>query len=238
MNLGDGVILEKIRTSKCDFDVTIDGLKQLKESKVSAAVIQAMISAKSSDPVVNRLTGATGDPNDPNAPHAAGVYLYEEANGQKKMTKLMGESASISGGGGPFGSSQRAVLSGLNAKLQLTVRRPIFYMYLGKGGENQLVGGMTPAQLPLVQLDLKDNKKTQIRSVVIGSHAAHPFGVNQKTGIEEKSKRPIDEQEVTPGVYKVTPQNDLTDGEYGFAQVSGGFAMVAGQIFCFGIHSK
>jgi hypothetical protein len=238
MNLGDGVILEKIRTSKCDFDVTIDGLRQLKEAKVSDAVIQAMISAKSSASAVNGLTVATGDPNDPNAPHAAGVYLYEEANGQKKMTKLMGESASISGGGGPFGGSQRAVLSGLNAKLQLTVRRPVFYMYLGKGGENQLVGGMTPAQLPLVQLDLKDNKKTQIRSVVIGSHAGGPWSSSMKAGIEEKFKRPFDEQEMSPGVYRVTPQNDLTDGEYGFVHVSGGFAMAEGQIFCFGIHSK
>jgi hypothetical protein len=58
-----------------------------------------MISAKSSAPAVNRLTVATGDPNDPNAPHAAGVYLYEEANGQKKMTKLMGESFISSGHG-------------------------------------------------------------------------------------------------------------------------------------------
>jgi hypothetical protein len=51
MNLGDGVIVEKIRASKCDFDVTIDGLKQLKEAKVSDAVMQAMIAAKSPAPM-------------------------------------------------------------------------------------------------------------------------------------------------------------------------------------------
>ena len=235
---GDVLIVGKIKVSKCDFDVSIDALKELKAAKVSDAVMEAMIAAKpapsaSSGPVVS-----SGDPNDPNAPHAAGVYLYEEAGGQKKMTKIMAESASIRGGAGPFGGSQRAELSGLKAKLQLTARRPVFYMYLGTGGENQLVGGTTPAQLPLVKFDVKDNKKIQIRSVVIGSHAGGPFSATSKTGIEEKFKKPCQEQEMSPGVYKVNPQDDLPDGEYGFAHVSGGFAMAAGQMFCFGIQSK
>lgn len=241
LELGDGVILEKIRTTKCDFDVSFDGLKQLKEAKVSNAVIQAMVSAKSSAPMASDPTSTpavTGDPNDPGVTHAAGVYLYAEADGHKTMTKLMAESPSVSGGAGPFGGSQRAVLSGLKAKLELTTRRPVFYMYLGTGGESQLAGGMTPAQLPLVQFDVKDNKKTQERSVVIGSHAGGPFSVNMKTGIEEKSKRPFDAVEIKPGIYKITLQNDLTDGEYGFAQVTVGFATAAGQMFCFGIRAQ
>lgn len=31
LGLGDGVLLEKIKTSKCDFDTSLGGLKQLKE---------------------------------------------------------------------------------------------------------------------------------------------------------------------------------------------------------------
>src|ERR1700679_1638030 len=32
LNLGDGVIIEKIKASKCDFDTSIAALKQLKEA--------------------------------------------------------------------------------------------------------------------------------------------------------------------------------------------------------------
>ena len=35
LNLGDAVIIEKIKTSKCEFDTSITGLKQLKAAKVS-----------------------------------------------------------------------------------------------------------------------------------------------------------------------------------------------------------
>lgn len=252
LNLGDDVILEKIKTSQCDFDVSVDGLKQLKEANVSAVVIKAMISPKAAVPVavpaaVPAAVAASGpasqpevagDPNDPNAPHGPGVYLYEETGGQKKMTKIMPESPSVSGGAGPFGGSERAVLTGLSAKLELTTRKPVFYMFLGTSGDTQLAGGVTPAQLPLAQFDLKDNKKVQERSVVIGSHAGGPFSSRVTNGLEEKSKRPFDAQEIRPGVYKITLQNDLPDGEYGFVKMSGGFESASGQMFCFGIHPK
>src|SRR5437870_3804365 len=35
LGLGDGVIIEKIKSTKCDFDTSIAGLKQLKEAKIS-----------------------------------------------------------------------------------------------------------------------------------------------------------------------------------------------------------
>ena len=50
LNLGDAVIIEKIKTSKSDFDTSINGLKQLKAASVSAPVIQAMLATKSSAP--------------------------------------------------------------------------------------------------------------------------------------------------------------------------------------------
>jgi len=43
LNLGDDIVIEKIKTSKCNFDTSADALQQLKEAKVSAAVILAMI---------------------------------------------------------------------------------------------------------------------------------------------------------------------------------------------------
>jgi len=43
LGLGDSVVIEKIKTSQCNFDITLNGLKQLKASKVPDTVISAMI---------------------------------------------------------------------------------------------------------------------------------------------------------------------------------------------------
>jgi hypothetical protein len=48
IGLGDSVLVDKIKSSQCNFDVTLDGLKQLKTSKVSDTVISAMIVKASS----------------------------------------------------------------------------------------------------------------------------------------------------------------------------------------------
>jgi hypothetical protein len=143
----------------------------------------------------------------------------------------------MSGGAGPFGGSQRAVLNGLRAKLQIKAQRPVFYMYLGSAADTQLVGGKTPAQLPLIKLELpKSEKKKQDRTFVIGSHAGGPFAVSHQTGIPGQFKVAFDDEEIAPGVFKVTPQSDLVEGEYGFANETGSFAVAAGQVFCFGYH--
>jgi hypothetical protein len=231
LGFGDAVILEKIKTSKCDFDVSLDGLKQLKEAKVSDAVIQAMISTKSTAPGRDAKSAVTGDPNDPNAPHESGVWLYQEADGSKKMTKVEGESYRLWSGAGPFGGATRAVLSGIKAQLQVSSHRPVFYMYFGDAGQG-IMGTMNPNDMPLAKLDLKE--KTQERLLVIGSVA--PFA-GYNSGIKKESLRAVDAVNVCPGVYKVTPQMDLADGEYAFCNsVTGGMAV--GKMFCFGIHLK
>ena len=47
LGLGDGVVVEKIKNSACNFDVSLDALKQLKDGGISDPVIQAMIAAGS-----------------------------------------------------------------------------------------------------------------------------------------------------------------------------------------------
>lgn len=247
LKLGDGVILQKIKTSKCDFDVSVAGLKQLKTAQVSDAVIQAMLGAKTSSaaPVATATTAPaaanavaalpTGDLNDPKVQHDPGVWMYEETGGVKKMTQLNAESYRIwAGMNGPWGSAERAVLSSLSAKTQTSSHRPVFYMYFGEGSQNNfgMMGTTTPDQVPLAILDLKP--KTQERLLVIGSGAAYG-GYN--SGIRTKSLRTFSSEKIAAGVYKITIDEDLKTGEYAFcyypAQVQIG---TAGRMFCFGIH--
>jgi hypothetical protein len=230
LNLGDAVIIEKIKTSKCDFDVSISGLKQLKEAKVSDAVIQAMISPKSAAPGSDAKPAVPADSNDPQAPHEPGVWLYEETNGQKKMSRLEPETFRMWTSAGPFGGAARAVLTGLNAPLQISSRRPVFYFYFGESGQG-IVGTSSPRELPLAKFDLKP--KTSERLLVVGSIA--PFA-GYNSGIKKQSLCPVDEERIASGIYKVVPRDELADGEYGFCQVTAG--ITAGKMFTFGIRVK
>jgi hypothetical protein len=232
LNLGDPVIIDKIKASKCDFDVTISGLKQLKEAKLSDGVIQAMIATKSSTPVSEARSISSGDPNDPQTPHEVGVWLYEENNGQKKMTRVEGEGFRMWMGAGPFGGASRAVLTGLEASLQVSSRQPVFYMYFGEGGQG-IAGSTSPSQLALAKFDLK--AKTQERLLVVGSVA--PFA-GYNSGIKRESLRAVDEQKLATGIYKITPKDELADGEYGFCEVSVGGMATVGKMFCFGVRAK
>src|SRR3989442_6553427 len=89
LNLGDAVILEKIRTSKCNFDTSVTGLKQLKAAKVSDAVIQAMISGSAPAAKAKPAGSISNESNDPAVLHSAGVWVLKD----KKMTKLESETA-------------------------------------------------------------------------------------------------------------------------------------------------
>src|SRR5207247_985578 len=80
----DSVIIEKVRTSICKFDTSTDALMKLKEEGVSSSVITTMIGTSGTKDALI----AAGDPNDPEAPHDAGIWLYEEADGKPKMTKI------------------------------------------------------------------------------------------------------------------------------------------------------
>ena len=188
------------------------------------------------------VTAVAGDPNDPKAHHDPGVYLYEEVDGKRKMTKLKFETPNIHHSGGvavfvSFGGST-ATLSGLSAKLQLKTRRPIFYMYLGKVNIDSIDDDKTPAELPLVQFDVKNTKKVQQRSVVIASSGGGPYTSGGSIGLPDKYKRSFDEEKLAPGVFKVVPEADLVDGEYAFVHVGNEIATMLGRMFSFGIHSE
>lgn len=251
LNLGDNVIIDKIKSSKCDFDVTVAGLKQLKEAKVSDEVIRAMLAAGTPPAQPAASAGAAaapeagtaapasppaGDVNDPATMHDSGVWLCEEDGGTKKMTPLVGEPFRLWMGAGPFGGAQRAVLTGLASKTTTAASRPVFYMYFGEAAKNDwgIMATTTPDQLPLAKLDLKP--KTEERLLVVGSVA--PFA-GYNSGIPKKSLETFDSEKVAPGIYKVTVSKDLPDGEYAFclyrSEVQVG---VAGRMFTFGVHSK
>jgi hypothetical protein len=238
LSLGDGVILEKIKTSKCNFDTSLNGLKQLKEANVSSTVIQAMLATKSSGPQVS-APPASGDINNPAAPHTAGVWMLESVGGKNKMTQLKSEApAEISRGGfiGPWGIgkvAQTARLTGTESELQLTQRKPEFYIYF-KNSSMEFSGAHGPQEIVLAQftvLGKEAKSNANQRAVDVASQGAY----GGTSGIDRKVTRPFEATQVAEDIYKIVPKDELAVGEYGFCP-----GIIGGQnrFFTFGIKAK
>ncbi len=105
--LNKNIIINKISTSKSKFDLSTDSLIQLKKAGVADEVVTAMLQAKTgaTTGTVTVSTTTKGDPNDPMSPHGFGLYLYEEKNGEKKMTKLTPNVSAQNRTGGTWTSS-------------------------------------------------------------------------------------------------------------------------------------
>lgn len=243
-NLSPIIITSKIRTSRTNFNVSTDELIRLQQQeKVPDDVIKAMVDASSAESANSSLVGAGNvsntDPNDPLATHEAGIYLYEDKNGQKLMTQLEPSVSKQTKSGGFFTSALtygiakikfKASLAGPNAKLQIAKSRPVFYFYFevkSSGLSNSSGLASSPSDFVLVQLNAKENS----RNVTVAQ--ANAFG--SQSGTMDKASRSYDYEKVAPGVYKVTPNIDLIDGEYGFYNAAGLGPSGGAKIFDFGI---
>jgi hypothetical protein len=238
LGLGESVLIEKIRSSKCNFDCSISGLTQLKGANIPDAVITAMMSAKSGASVTISPGSNSEDPNDPKTPHDSGIWLFEEFGGKAKMIQLEPTVYSQTKGGvaffAQFGQSVKneAKIRSAHAEIATTNRRPVFYFYFDKtqGGLSASVPTATSANeytLAALEVSEADNN----RKVVIGEFNAYS---GSQVGTSDKSVRSFSNQKVSPGVYRVTPKEDLADGEYCFyygAAHSGG----GGKVFDFRI---
>lgn len=251
--LASSVIIGKIKTSKSNFDMSTDALIKLKQAGVTDDTVTAMLEAKSGKPLNTSVTanssgaaavGETGDPNDPMAKHNYGIYLYEEKDGQRKMTPVKPSVSAQNRTGGLFTSQMtygigkvktKANLPGRSADLQLTQTTPTFYFYLDvtSGGLNTSSGVPSdPKEFTLVRF----NQRSDNREVTIGKSNA--FG--GKGGLSDEYVVQFKAEDLGNGVFKVTPAVELKKGEYGFYLVNSGnsntSAGVGAKFFDFGVN--
>lgn len=249
--LNQSIIVNKIRASKTNFDLSTDGLIALKKAGVSDAVVTAMLEAKSgkvmNDPASNGTNGSAangGDPNNPLSPHSFGIYMYEEKDGVKKMTQMTPNvSAQNRTGGGftasvtPFGLGKvktKANLPGTTAALQIKETSPVFYFYLDtkSGGLNTSSGiPSTPNEFTLIKFNIRSDN----REVTISKSNAY----GGKGGLSDEYVVPFGAETVGEGIFKITPKASLKNGEYGFYLINSGgsntSAAVGAKFFDFGV---
>ena len=238
LNLGDPVVIEKIKTSRCNFDTSIKGLTELKQANVSSAVIQAMLATKSAASPAPAAPVPSGDLNNPVAPHPCRVWVLQEPNGQKTMARVEYLRPILQNavrGYNPWtgvSHEQFVYLPGPKSKLELSERRPVFYFYFvtgqqlsTQGGSYEFLNAQSPAEFMLTRFQVKDGQR-QI-SVSRGNAWYQSQGIN-------KGIHGFESEKVSEGIYKVTFKKDLANGQYAFSSANGqGF----GQCFHFGIAS-
>ena len=248
--LSKTIIINKIRTSKSNFDLSTDALIKLKQEGIDDEIVTAMLEAKSGKSVSSQSTSPTAavvnnDPNDPMAPHTYGIYLFEEKEGAKKMTQLQPNVSAQNRTGGqvtaaitPFGLGKvktKANLPGRSAALQLNEIRPVFYFYLdaSSGGLNTASGiPSNPTEFVLVRF----NQRSDNREITIAK--SNQWGA--KGGLSDEYVVQFTAENLGNGIYKVTPTGDLKKGEYAFYLVNSGnsnaSAAVGAKFFDFGVN--
>lgn len=245
--LSSQIIINKIRTSKTDFDTSIDGLISLKQAGITDDIVAAMFEAKNGKIITASLTSggtAASDPNDPMSAHDYGIYLFEDKNGVRKMTQLAPNVSAQNRVGGkvsaaiiPLGLGKiktKANLPGTTAVLQVQTPRPTFYFYLDakSGGLNTTSGiPSTPNEFALVRFNIRSDN----REVTIAKRNA--WGA--KGGLSDEYIVKFEAENLGNGIYKITPNPNLNNGEYGFYLINSGNsstgASIGAKFFDFGV---
>lgn len=228
--LGADTLVAKIKSSATAFDLSTDALIALKQQNVPDSVIATMITASTQASVSTNAIG-NSDSADPRAPHASGIYLLSSWSNPAKMVRMDATAANQMKTGSMLGYAfsygiapikMKAVLSNPTARVKVSGVRPEFYFYfdqatssLSNGGSfwSAFGGGVTsPNEFSLVRFETKKGS----REAVLGKISIG--GV--KNGVMDKARVAFTYSDVSPGVFKVSPDADLTPGEYGFVYSS------------------
>jgi hypothetical protein len=256
--LGPDVIVAKIRSSRTDFDVSSDALIRLKQEGIDDGVIAVMIDAASAPPApdtrrriaLNRPQPAPRDATwYPPKPAESGIYLLKELGTEGELVLVEPNVFMQSKETGQWKQAltygiakvrYKTVLPGAHARLQVTDRRPTFFFYFdvpsaGLSNAGTVWGPATSAnEFVLAKMDVKKTR----RELEVGEESQY---TGRKYGVAEKASRAFDFERLEPGVYKVTPKQDLEDGEYCF--LYGGTVATSGagagpKLFDFSVKKK
>jgi len=245
--LGDAVIVAKIKSSECKFDTSPDVLIKLKHAGLSDTILQAMAESgavprpASAGPSPG---AALADPNDPLAEHDPGIYYLQQNRAGRQMIQLEPAAFSEMKSNNFFPMlwvpgtkiKQRGVVRGARSEVRIAESRPTFYFYFHRksGTPNyapawpvwfgQLSG---PNQFTLARLEAKKGE----RELLIGEVAM----AKMSWGVREEDTIKFDFEKLGSGLYKVIPRTDLQPGEYCFVYL-GPAGMMTGGLFDFGVN--
>lgn len=233
--LGDEAIVAKIEGSGGAYDLSTAQLIDLRGKGVSGQVIAAMIRAGNGS-AQSAPAAFSNDSPDPLVPHASGIYMLMNKTGPAHMVRIDPTVSSQTKTGGILGYaftggiaslSMKSVLPNATARVRANGGQPVFYFYFDEANPRLAQNGASgvwlsgpaasvtsPNEFSLVRF----NQKKNAREARVGS-----FNIaGAKAGVMDKDRIPFSYDKVAPGVFKVSPQQDLQPGEYGFLYFMGG----------------
>jgi hypothetical protein len=240
--LSASVIVNKIKSSPCNFDVSTEALLLLKEHNIPDEITNAMIETSASK--TNALTIA--DPHDPASPHESGIYYWSIAGAKNAMQKLEATVCTQVKYGSGVGSrltygiastKMKATIDGAASRVQIKDSLPVFYFYFDQAASGNTLNTsntwFAPSSSPNEFLLIKMDTKKTAREFVTGKSNAY---TGTTFGVDDKYKVDFNFERIGAGTYKVVPKAPLKPGEYCFMYA--GNVTAGGQgskVFDFGI---
>lgn len=221
--IGPDLIIDKINTEMCGYDVSMDSIIALKQKGVGDEVIGAMVRRCAT---LGQERGISGDNSsaDPLVMHSPGIYAFER-NADDAVLRMVRPSKSsgekTTGNGSlifPF--KTKMVIPGANSHISVPASAPEFYFYFDVSDEKVSDFGMedsaaaqSPSEFTLVALTPKKDR----RELTVGKASFYlGVAVGVKKGVDSKSSLPFEVSEVAAGIFKVVPADTLAVGEYAF----------------------
>lgn len=219
--IGTQVLLAKIGSLPCSYDVSTNGIVALKGAGVADSVIAAMV-----DRCFN-ATKAQGEVSlsaDPKQKRASGLYIDLGVDTSHKVTKIRptsGSGGKMTGNGSllfPF--RVKLAIPRASAQIAAVNTSPHFYFYfapddpkVGDFGTSATFSAQSPSEFSLVRFKEKDGQ----REMVVAKQKVFSGNI----GIDPKDAIQFSFDEIGDGIFEVVPKSALQAGEYGFVLRSG-----------------
>lgn len=235
LGLDELVVISKIKSSECNFDVSISSLVALKEAGLSGAIINEMMATNESDLLKRQEEERLEAIHQPGIFYIkrdgeeveveANLYSNSKTNGAgRAIAQTVGR---LSGGWGTqlamdaVNQKTKAVLPNPNAKTQINESQPEFNFYFeateaGLSGNGYSMFWYNLAVSPNEFLLVKMNVKKKSREVITARSNSYTY----KSGIKNKDSVNFNFEELEPGIYRVYFNEPLEQGEYCFVYAS------------------
>lgn len=206
MEFGPEVIISKIEASECQFDVSLDALKNLKSQGTPSSVIAEMIKASKTEEV-----------------EKTGIFIIQPDGTELliRPTAFSGTKTRTLASAFTYGIASgkiKSVLDNAAAPNIINSDQPQFTFYFQPFRDNQHLASdwwfrATTSPKEFVLVSLKVNKGKQIREIETGKAN---LWVGTDMGVKEGASVECDIQDLGDGKFKVTPKISLPVGEYCF----------------------
>ena len=201
LQLSDDIIAQKIKTSECHFNTSVDSIISLKQKGVSNAIISLMMTGKDAPKAVEQPKQMQ---------HNAGLFIEE---GDALLQIIPSAfSASSADATGLLSAKGEIKILGKHSYNDISNSQPIFHFFFDYSGKDirnwQFKASTSPYEFALVYLE-EDDGFRKIRTSKAG-----PF--RYESGVDISTVIPVVVKQISQSHYTVTPVEPLVKGEYTF----------------------